>query len=185
MKDTQEKLSTLTIALHWLVALTIIGLIAVGIYMEENEAFSLYPIHKSVGVLIFSVVLVRIVWRLINGWPEPLREYEVWEHSLAKLVHWVLIIGTVAFPLSGMIMSGAGGYGIPLFGLELVPMNVDPANAEKIVPYNKDIAGIAHEIHVLLGDIMIVAIILHVAGALKHHIADKDQTLRRMIGQQS
>ena len=68
-KDTEEKLSAVTVGLHWLIGITIISLIAVGIYMEENEIFFLYPIHKSIGILIFLFVLIRVVWRIANGWP--------------------------------------------------------------------------------------------------------------------
>jgi cytochrome b561 len=67
MRDTKDKLSNLTIFLHWVVGLTIIALAAVGVYMSENEAFELYPIHKSIGVLIFAVIIVRVYWRFVNG----------------------------------------------------------------------------------------------------------------------
>ena len=56
MRDTKEKLSNLTITLHWIVGLTVITLAVIGVYMSENEAFELYPIHKSIGVLIFFVI---------------------------------------------------------------------------------------------------------------------------------
>lgn len=75
MKDTKSQLSNLTIALHWVVGLSIIVLIIVGIYMSENEVFELYPIHKSIGVLIFFVIVVRVYWRFVNGWLQPIREY--------------------------------------------------------------------------------------------------------------
>ncbi len=181
MSDTQEALSSITRSLHWLIGLSIIALIAVGIYMEETETFALYPIHKSLGVLVFPFVLFRVIWRMKEGWPSPAGNYSTLEHVLSKAVHWVLIIGTVAFPISGMMMSGAGGHGIPLFGLELLAANPDPANPMEVIPLNKDIAGLGHTIHGIAGNVMILAIVLHLVGALKHHLVDKDSTLRRMI----
>lgn len=109
MSDTKEKLSAITIALHWLVSITIISLIAVGVYMTDYEVYALYPIHKSVGMLLFLVILVRVIWRLKQGWPEAASNYKAWEQRLSRIVHWVLIIATVTLPISGMLMSGLGG----------------------------------------------------------------------------
>lgn len=180
--DTREKFSHLTIALHWLVGLSIIGLLAVGVYMTETETGSLYPIHKAFGFLIFFVVLVRVVWRLKNGWPTPVSQYSQIEQILAKVVHWVLILGTLLMPVSGFLMSTMGGHGLDVFGLEVFARNVDPENPTKAMPINKDLASFAHSAHHWLGEAMIVAVILHVVGALKHHLIDRDGTLRRMLG---
>lgn len=182
MRDTKEKFSHATIGLHWLVGLTIISLLSVGIYMEEFEAYDLYPIHKSIGMLIFAIILIRVVWRLTNGWPAPAANYKKWEHNLAIVVHWTLLIGTIIFPISGMVMSGAGGHGLAIFGLEVYPHNPDPLDPTSVIPFNETMAGIAHEIHEILGKVFILAISLHIAGAFKHHLMDKDGTLRRMLG---
>ncbi|UTW58128.1 cytochrome b [Kordiimonas sp. SCSIO 12603] len=182
MKDTFEKFSGMTVALHWLVGLSIIGLIAVGIYMEENEVYALYDIHKAFGVSIFAFILYRVFWRIKNGWPTPVGDYSKIEHLSAKVIHYVLIIGTLLFPISGMIYSGFGGYGIDVFGLQLVAENLDPNNAEEFIAHNETIASLGKEIHGILGDVMIIAILLHIAGALKHHVMDKDGTLKRMLG---
>ncbi len=181
MKDTKSQLSNLTIALHWVVGLSIIVLIIVGIYMSENEVFELYPIHKSIGVLIFFVIVVRVYWRFVNGWLQPVRDYKAIEHTLAKIVHWALIIATVVMPISGFIMSGAGGYGVSVFGLEIIAAQFDPV-AKEAIPHNAALAGFMHETHGLVGWIMVITIVLHIAGAVKHHMVDKDNTLKRMLG---
>lgn len=181
-RDKLQEFSRLTVSLHWIIGITIICMIAVGLYMVENEAYTLYPIHKSVGMLLLVFILVRVAWRAINGWPIPLGDYAAWEHKLARIVHWVLLIGTLLIPLSGMLMSGAGGHGLELFGLQLLASNPDPANPGEVIALNGAAAGLAHEAHEWLGFIMIGAIILHVAGALKHHFVDRDSTLRRMLG---
>lgn len=180
--DTASRFAPTTIVLHWLVALTIITLMAVGYYMEENEVYSLYPIHKSIGTLILFVALARVVWRWRNGWPVPVSQYQRWETALAKIAHWVLILGTLLFPISGMMMSGMGGYGVPIFGIDLLAPNIVDG---KTVPLNKSLAGLGSQVHGALLPIMLTALGLHVAGALKHHIIDKDGTLRRMLGMSS
>jgi cytochrome b561 len=182
MKDTKHKLSSLTIALHWIIGITIIVMLALGKYMESFEAYALYDIHKSIGMIIIAFVLVRVFWRILNGWPEPASNYSSIERLTAKVVHWILIIGTVALPVSGVLMSGSGGHGLAIFGWELLAENIDPNNLEEVIPLNKTLAGLGHEIHEIVGNIMIIAIVLHLLGALKHHIIDKDGTLRRMLG---
>lgn len=180
--DTPQQLSKITVALHWLVGLSIIGLLAVGQTMEIFEIYFLYPIHKAFGFLIFFVVIARVFWRLKNGWPTPVSNYQRHEQILSKLVHWILILGTMLMPISGFLMSAVGGHGVDVFGLEIVARNPDPIEAGKVIAHNADIAGAAHEVHDILGKIMMAAVALHIAGALKHHISDKDGTLRRMLG---
>jgi cytochrome b561 len=150
--------------------------------MESYEAYALYYIHKSIGMIIIAFVLARVIWRILNGWPEPASKYSNIEHLMAKVVHWTLIIGTVALPVSGALMSGAGGHGLAIFGWELLAENIDPNNLEEVIPLNKTLAGFSHEIHEIVGNVMIIAIGLHLVGALKHHLIDKDGTLRRMFG---
>ena len=180
--DMPNRFSRITIILHWIVALSMIGLLAVGVYMVETKAYGLYAWHKSFGFLLFFVVVVRVAWRLKNGWPTPVREYPTIEQSLAKAVHWALLIGTVLMPLSGFLMSAFGGHGVDVFGLEVVARNADPENPVKAIAHNQTIAGLCSAIHHWLGYILIAAVILHVSAAFKHHAIDKDGTLKRMLG---
>ena len=181
--DTRQKLSSNTVLLHWIVGLTIIALLAVGVYMAETETFALYPWHKSFGVLVFFFVLLRVAWRVKNGWPTPVRAYERIEQQLSKVVHYVLLIGTVVMPLSGFLMSSLGGNGVDFFGIELVARNPDPANPREVIPLNGALGSLGHAIHHWVGYLMIAALVLHIAGAVKHHVTDKDGTLVRMLGQ--
>jgi len=180
--DTQSQLSTNTLALHWIVGIMMIGLLATGIYMEENEVFVLYPWHKSFGVLITAFVVLRVIWRIRNGWPSPVRNYAKIEKVLSKIIHYVLIIGTVLMPISGFVMSAMGGHGVDFFGMELVARNPDPADPNEVIALNGTLAGMAHNMHKFAGIAIIVAVVIHLVGALKHHIFDKDGTLRRMLG---
>ena len=182
IKDTKNKLSHITIALHWIVGLTIITLLGVGFYMDLTHTYSLYPIHKSVGVCIFVVIILRVIWRIYNGWPEPASNYKKWEQNLSKIVHYILLIGSVLMPLSGMMMSAMGGHGISVFGFELFHHNPDPLNPDKALPLNADMAKAGAAIHEWVAFILIGAVFLHIAGALKHHIIDGDGTLKRMLG---
>jgi cytochrome b561 len=181
MRDTKEKLSTLTIALHWMVGLSVITMAAIGVYMSENKVFELYPIHKSIGVLLFIFIIIRVYWRFINGWLQPASDYSTIEQNLAKIVHWILIIAIMVMPISGFIMSWAGGNGVSVFGLEIVAAQFDPI-AKAAIPHNAALAGFLGKTHEISGWVLIIAIVLHFAGSLKHHIIDKDNTLKRMLG---
>lgn len=177
-------LSTMTRHLHWVVAIFMISLLAVGTIMDEFGIYSLYPIHKSMGVIAFIFILWRVVWRIKKGWPQPVSQYHKHEQRLSKLVHWVLIIGTLLMPISGMIMSGFGGHGVAIFGLELVAENYANGNPNVKVPIDAELSVLGSQVHAIVGKVLIAAILLHVTGALKHHIIDKDNTLRRMLGMQ-
>jgi cytochrome b561 len=85
-------------------------------------------------------------------------------------------------PVSGFMMSALGGHGVAFFGLELVPPNPDPFNPQEVVAINASVASVAHEVHEYAGFVLILAVVLHVLGALKHHVVDHDGTLRRMLG---
>ena len=182
MKDSQQQLSFQTRFLHWVVAFGMIVLVGVGWYMSEAKDRSLYGVHKSVGMLLLVFIVWRLVWRLRNGMPQPVSQQSAALNTLAHAVHWVLLIATVAFPLSGMVMSAMSGNGLSFFGLEILANNPDLANPGRNLPLNRELAGMARNTHGVLLWITASALVLHVVGALKHHIIDKDGTLKRMQG---
>jgi len=184
MRDTKQKLTPMTIGLHWIVGLAFLAVLVVGFYMEMTETYALYDLHKSFGALLFFLIMVRVVWRVMNGWPVPLKDDNKMELLVAKVVHWVLIIGTVLMPVSGVMMSGGGGHGVFIFGLQLIAENPDAANPGRVLPLNETIAGLGHTMHGLLGKVMAVAILAHIAGAIKHHHVYKNDTLLRMKGKE-
>lgn len=174
------KLSNRTKVLHAIIGISMVSLLIIGIYMSDNEVFSLYPIHKSVGVIVFVFALIRIFTRIQEGWPKAISNAPKIQMLLAKLVHWGLIVITALYPASGMMMSGAGGHGIYIFGIELLASNYDEVTG-KAVALNETIASIGHTLHDALTGILIFLIVVHVAGAIKHHIIDKDETITRMF----
>ena len=174
------KLSNRTKILHAIIGISMILLLIIGIYMSENEVFALYPIHKSVGVIVFIFALFRIFTRIKEGWPKPIGNASTLQMVMAKLVHWGLIVLTALYPASGMMMSGGGGHGIYIFGVELLASNYDEVTG-KAVALNETVASIGHTLHEALTLVLILFVIAHVAGALKHHIFDKDETITRMF----
>lgn len=161
--------------LHWVIGLTIIALLGVGLYMSDlpPDAFKwqLYGLHKGIGILVLAAVLIRLSVRISTQTPAPLPTHQQWEKGLAKVTHVFLYLAMFGMPLSGWAMSSAGGHPVSVFGIGIPPL----------LPENKELGGLFNQIHELLGYALIVAIGLHVAGALKHAIIDRDDTLKRML----
>lgn len=178
-------LSKPTRYLHWIIAAGMIGLFAAGQYMTRFDAWDVYPIHKSLGMLILLAVIPRVILRIKEGWPTPVGEAPPVQERIAKIVHWALILSTAIMPISGMLMSGAGGNGLHIFGLELLSANPDPDNPMRAIPLNETLSGVGHFAHEIGSKVLAISVVLHVAGALKHHIVDKDATLKRMLGKSS
>ena len=189
MRDSRQKLSALTVGLHWIVAITILGLWPLGFYMARTRTYSLWPLHQSTGTVLLAVILVRLVWRFHNGWPQPVSVYSRVEQVLAKTVHWTLVVALVVMPLTGLVSGYAGGYDITVFGWQILPDNpnhaivaADAIHKLKVTPRNGTLHDDLQVVHRVVAWILATAVLLHIAGALKHHLVDKDGTLRRMLG---
>lgn len=183
--DTRARFSHITIALHWTVALSILSLIGFGIYMVQTESWPLFHIHKSVGLLVFVLIIARVVWRIKQGFPEPVGELNKLEHMAALWMHRLLLACTVLMPLTGMLYSGASGNGFGIFSVEIFPANPLRDASGMAVPFNAQLASLGQNLHDALGYTLLALIILHIAAALKHHFLNKDRTLNRMLGRES
>lgn len=179
--STPTTYSTVTKTFHWLTALLIIAIIPLGVIandapLETSAQLAykaqLFSLHKTLGVTVFFVALLRILWALTQTKPGPLHPERKAETLLADIVHWVLYISLVAVPLTGWIEHAATSGFAPIwwpFGQSL-----------PFVPQSEAVAGIFAGLHWMFGKLMVVSLLLHMAGALKHHFIDKDATLRRM-----
>ncbi len=177
-KNTTGNYGWGTIVLHWLLAILIIGTWALGKYMVGLDYYdSLYhqapEWHKMIGVFIAVLMAFRFFWRQINPLPKPLKQHSAWEKSLAYITQLSFYGLILLIVVTGYLMSTAEGAGIVLFeGFEL------PAIFPEFIENQEDVMGEWHE---LLTNLFLGLLILHSAGALKHHFLDKDHTLKNMI----
>jgi cytochrome b561 len=166
--------STVAIALHWLLALAIVGSFAVGSYMVDLpfsvSRLKLYNWHKWAGVTILALSAARLLWRLTHRPPADM-PMPAWQQRLAHAAHGVMYALFFAVPLMGWAYSSAAGFPIVLFGVLPLP---------DFVPVNRELADALKPWHGYLAKALAAVVVLHVAGALKHHVVDRDGLLKRM-----
>ena len=177
LKNTSESYGTLTIILHWLMAIIIIALVFIGFYMADMEdgddKWQIYDMHKATGVSVLVLALFRWLWMLSNDKPKPLPGWSTAEVAISHATKWLLMIMMLVMPIAGVTMSLTSGHDISFFGLFTIA-----AFAEE----NKPLAEIAHEIHEIGALVIAVTIGLHILAAFKHHFLKKDNTVGRMLG---
>lgn len=161
---------------HWVIAIAMIGMLGLGLYLEfgglEREAKGpLMGIHKAVGVLVLIFGTWRVTWRLLHGFPEPASTLPSWQESASKVAHWVLLVGIILMPVSGLLSSLYGGRDVSVFGLFTLP-------AQEKIDWLKSLGG---GVHSWFGKALAAVVVIHAAAALKHHFIDKDNTLSRML----
>jgi len=179
--NTDRSFGSVTRLFHWLTALLILtaiplGVIANDMAFDTAEALAtkaqLFSIHKTVGVAAFFVALSRILWALGQKHPVPLHPERTAEMRLAQTVHWLLYISLVAVPLTGWVHHAA----VTGFAPILWPLG----QGLPFVPQSEGVATVAASLHWVFTKVLVVSVLLHVAGAIKHHVIDRDSTLRRM-----
>lgn len=180
--DTRDTLSPLTRRLHWIVAAVMIVMIGTGMVMDDLDVPIVFDTHTTLGWLALAVVVPRAILRLREGWPAPVGHYSQLEHLAGKLVHWALLLSTLLMPLTGILLAVANGHGLAFYSVALIPENPDPANPEEVIPLSPGLGELGDSIHGFVGELLPFLIALHVIGALKHHLVDRDDTLRRMLG---
>lgn len=178
---TMTAYATTTKTFHWLTALMIITIIPLGgfandlpITTDAEVAFKtlLFSIHKTLGVAVFGVALARIAYAVTRTKPAGLHPDRKLETMLAESVHWLLYLSLVLVPLTGWIHHSAAAIAAPIW----IPF----AQALPFIPKDPTVSDFFGALHGLWAKILIGAILLHFAGAMKHHFIDKDSTLRRM-----
>jgi cytochrome b561/polyisoprenoid-binding protein YceI len=182
LSNTSTSYGAVARALHWSVALGILalfplGLIAENLPYDSSEALArkaaLFSVHKTLGVAVFALALLRILWALVSPHPVPLNPGRRGEVALAGAVHWILYASLVIVPLSGWVHHAA----VTGFAPILWPL----PQTLPFVPTSETVAGAAGAVHWVFTKVLAAAILLHVAGALKHHLIDRDATLLRML----
>jgi cytochrome b561 len=175
-RNTAQQYGWISIALHWLMALVIVAMFALGVWMRTLGYYDAWyhaapDIHKSAGMLLLFVLLFRWLWRMLNV--RPALTGNAWEQFMALGVHHLHYILLLLLMVTGYLIPTAEGVGIDVFGWFTVPA---------LMSFNKDTADLVGAIHKYTAWAVIGLAGIHTAAALKHHFVDKDDILLRMLG---
>ncbi len=168
------------IALHWLLALLLVGLFVLGLYMTglpfSPQRLKLYNWHKWAGVVVLTLSFLRLFWRLTHRPPalpaEVAAAMPPWQHWAHHGTHYALYVLFFAVPLLGWAYSSAAGFPIVVFGVLPLP---------DFVAVNKPLAEVIKPWHGYAAYAMAGLVLLHVAAALKHQLIDRDGLMARML----
>lgn len=175
LKSKARRYSRVAMILHWSIALLIVLNFAAAWVAEtvpRAERMQIMANHKSIGLTVLILTVVRIAWRVTHRPPPLQRTLQPWERTLATAVHSLFYILMIGMPLTGWAMVSAGGP-VSVFGLFSMPALP--------VPSSEAAGDTFHDVHVKLAWLMLGLFALHVLGALKHQFLDRDRTLGRMI----
>lgn len=164
------------ITLHWLMAVLVFVTFPVGLVMHEMalspNKLRMLSYHKWLGVTVFILVMIRLVWRATHQ-PAPLLiEMPQWQKLAAKAVHVLLYVLLFAIPISGWLMSSAKGFQTVYLGVMPLP---------DLLPKDKVLGDALAALHEVLNVTLLLLVVSHIVAALKHQFYDRDATLARMI----
>jgi cytochrome b561 len=196
MIQTSSRYTKTAVVLHWLIAIFLVLMFVLGWFMADipkeapkQTAYDLlnlgiytwqlteeasprmfyFNLHKSLGITLLALIALRIFWRITHKPPAPLASYKAIERKVATATHHLLYLLMVAIPLTGLVMGLYSKYGVKWFGFDFLP-GLD----------NKGIREVFEATHEIVGIVLLVLVAIHIVGALKHKVIDKDDTMKRM-----
>ena len=172
--DSKTGYGLISRLVHWIMALAIPAMFALGLWMVTLNYYSPYyrtapDIHRSVGMLLLILLVLRFLWRLANPKPDD-AELSPLERVVSRAVHWGFYPLLFALMVSGYLISTADGRPIQVFNWFSVPSLI----------HKKGLEDAAGEVHEVLAYVTMVLVVLHAAAALKHHFIDHSSILKRM-----
>ncbi len=176
IRNTPRRWGAIAQLFHWVIVLLIVAQFTLATLFDDLPAgakkLTLLSRHKSIGITILILALLRVLWRSANLTPALPGTLKPYERSLARLTHVLLYVLLFAVPLSGWTMSSARGFPVSWFGLWQLP---------NLVPKNKVLYEFLLTTHGVLAWSLGIVATVHLVAALKHHFMLKDDVLRRML----
>ena len=176
LKNTADRWGPVSQLLHWSIAALVIAIATIGLLMGDlpntPRKIEVYALHKSLGLTLFALVLIRLAWRVYAGAPRPALDQPLWQRRLAALTHATLYTLLLAMPLTGWLLNAWGGYPLQWFGLFNLP---------RLFTRDQDLHELAGSLHEAGFWLLLVLVLMHVGAALYHHLFLHDTTLARML----
>jgi cytochrome b561 len=176
LTNTDEGYGLVHWLIHWATAVLIAWLFYLGLTMVDlplsPQKFQDYALHKSLGLTVLALVVARLVWRRLTPpppLPDGMRRHEA---ILAKAVHHGIYVLIVLIPLTGWLYSSATASPANYFGYFTVP---------DLIPANETVGKVLRVVHDVAGKLLLLLLALHIVGAFKHQLVDRDDVLKRML----
>lgn len=180
---SRKRYTSVAISLHWLIAIVLIGLVAIGKYMNELEQtdsfrFELIQWHKSFGILALLLIVLRILWRFSHRPPRLSSRMPAWERFAASATHLFMYLLMLVIPLSGWIMVSASPLNLKTELFDFIPWPHIPLGLT--VEQKEPVTELAIQAHHLLANGLLILVLLHIAAALRHQFVLRDNLMARM-----
>lgn len=177
LRNTADHWGFVSKTLHWIIAVLILGLAVMGFLLDEvpksPKYFWVFDLHKSTGLTVLALMVIRLAWRLYAGAPTPVPGTPTWQHAVATVTHWAIYAMALLMPISGWLYDSASGLrALTWYGLFTVP---------KLAAPDRELRGTAHDMHEIGIWILLALLAAHVGAALWHHVIVRDRTLVRML----
>lgn len=179
LANTPARYGAVAVLLHWGMAALLLLLAGLGWYMAglpdtgyDRVKITLILAHKAIGMIALAIVLARLAWRLAGVLPQLAARLPFWQQVAARFVHLWFYALLLALPLTGWLMSSAGGYPVPFFDWFALP---------DLIGENQRWFAFLIDLHRWLADALVLLVVVHAGAALRHHFALRDDTLRRML----
>jgi cytochrome b561 len=176
LRNTDTRWGSVAQTFHWLIAALIVVQGAIGLTMVElgmtPTKVKVFALHKSIGLTVLALVLLRLAWRLIQRAPREV-SMPPWQRAAARLSHFLLYVLILALPFSGWLFNSAANFPLEWFGIFHVPSltrGLDPV-----------LKAFALRAHVVLFWVLVAVVAIHVFAALWHHYRQRDDVLLRML----
>lgn len=184
-EDTRLRYDTVAMTLHWLIALLVIANVCSGIYFADlapkgTVPWWVVPMHKSTGLTVLVLSVLRLLWRLTHKWPPLPQSMSAGLRALARTTHVLFYFFIIAIPFVGWAMVSASPRNTPTYWYWLFEWPRLPFLANLPMADKKPTAHLFGELHAIFAYLAVALVLLHVAGALYHHYLRRDQVLKRM-----
>ncbi|MGJ8662454.1 MAG: cytochrome b [Marinicella sp.] len=174
-KDTLNYYGRISRFNHWLSAIFIIGMLAVGLYFHDmprgDEKFYWLKLHISFGGLIFLFLCFRVLWRIFTQSPAAVEQKKALDMA-TKAIHWLLLLSILVMAISGPFLIWTRGSEINVFTWFSIPSPIGKM---------PELHEWLETVHKITSRVLLVSIIIHILAGIKHHFINKDQVLTRMI----
>ncbi|MFD0739326.1 cytochrome b [Lysobacter koreensis] len=175
-KNPVDRWGAISQLLHWSIVVLLTAIAVLGLYMVDlpnsPDKIKLYSLHKSLGLTLLGLLLLRIGWRVYAGAPHPVAGTPAWQERIATATHAAMYVLMFALPVSGWVLNSAAGYPLQWFGLFNLP---------RIVANDAELHELAESLHEAGFWLLLALVLAHAGAAFYHHLFQHDATLTRML----